>query len=316
MSLASLLSRRGARAATVPVMGLLLAALPGATLACACGCGVFDVGTGAMFPDGAGGLVYAELDYMNQNRNFSGTHSASADGNPDKEIRTDFYTVGMQYMFDRRFGVSIDVPYWQRSFTTTDDSGALATFDHGAIGDVRLRVNYTGFSHDMSSGVSFGVKLPTGDARYANFDADTEISSGSTDLLVGGWKLIKLTDDGRYNGYLRVLLQQPVAHRANYRPGSEALAVAGAYYHGWNLADGVRLTPLVQMTAAWRGHDGGPDGHPEDSGYTRLVASPGLELSTDRLRVYGEVGFNVVSNVSGQQLVADRLYKLSISYSF
>ena len=40
---------------------------------------------------------------------------------------------------------------------------------------------YTGFSKDMSKGLIFGVKLPTGDYTAANFDRDTQIGTGSTD---------------------------------------------------------------------------------------------------------------------------------------
>ena len=51
----------------------LIALLPGAAFACACGCGVFDVGTGTMIPNGTGGTVWLEYNYMNQNQNWDGT---------------------------------------------------------------------------------------------------------------------------------------------------------------------------------------------------------------------------------------------------
>ena len=135
----------------VPSSSAIAAALLGATLlapslaeACACGCGVFDVGTGAMFPDGSGGMAFAEVDFMDQNKNWSGTSRAPADNNADKQVRTAFYTVGAQYMFNRSWGVSIDVPYWSRKFTTQDpDTGDIATFDHAALGDIRIRGIYT-----------------------------------------------------------------------------------------------------------------------------------------------------------------------------
>ena len=125
----------GARAAAAATFLLATIAMPAVSQACACGCGVFDVGTGAMFPDGAGGQVYAEVDLMDQNRNWSGTSAAPAAANADQRIRTAFYTVGTQYMFNRSWGVSVDVPYWSRKFTTTDaDSGQTVSFDHAAIG--------------------------------------------------------------------------------------------------------------------------------------------------------------------------------------
>ena len=60
---------------------LALAMIPNAAWACACGCGVFDVGTSSMFPSGAGGMAFVEYDYMNQNRNWSGSSSAPAANN-------------------------------------------------------------------------------------------------------------------------------------------------------------------------------------------------------------------------------------------
>jgi hypothetical protein len=284
--------------------------------ACACGCGVFDVGTGAMFPDSSGGMLFAEADFMDQNKNWSGTSQASADNNSDKQIRTEFYTLGAQYMFSRSWGLQVDAPYWQRRFTTTDDSGDTATFSHGALGDIRIRGIYSGFSADMSTGLTFGLKLPTGDSTYADFDPDTEIGSGSTDLLLGAYHLGRLSSDNRWSYFVRGQLQQPIAHKSQYRPGNEIIGVGGVYYDAAASGSGAKVTPLIQLTAAYRGHDGGPMGHPEDSGYTRLIVSPGLEVRLSRVRLYAEAGFAVYNNMSGNQLVARQLYKVSASVGF
>jgi hypothetical protein len=302
--------------ATPLALALAATVVSGTALGCACGCGVFDVGTGAMFPDGSGGLMYAEADFMDQNRNWSGTSQAPADNNSDKEIKTQFYTVGAQYMFNRSWGIQVDLPYWNRNFTTVDDSGNLASFQHGALGDIRIRGLYTGFSPDMSTGISFGVKLATGDSTYANFDPDTEIGSGSTDLLLGAYHLGKITDDGAWNYFVRGQWQEPVKSKDSYRPGNEVIGVAGAYYKGWTSAGGTRVVPLLQLTAAYRGHDGGTMGHPEDSGYTRLVAAPGLEIDLSPVRVFVEAGFAFHNNMSGNQLVAKQLYRINLSYGF
>ena len=109
--------------------------------------------------------------------------------------------------------------------------------------------------------------------------------------------------------------QEPVRHDADRIPGQEVVAGAGLYHQGWSVR-AARVTPLLQVTGAYRGHDGGPSGHPGDSGYTRLIVQPGLELDVSRVMVYAEVGFAAYNNMSGNQLVAKQLFKLNVSYAF
>jgi hypothetical protein len=283
--------------------------------ACACGCGVFDVGTGAMFPEGSGGTLFLESDFMDQNKNWNGTSQAPADNNDDKRIRTQFNTLAGQYMFNRTWGLQVDVPYWNRQFTTTDpDTGDPVTFNHSAVGDVRIRGVYTGFSPDLSTGLTFGLKLATGDSTYANFDPDTEIGTGSTDLLLGAYHFGRISSDNKWSYFARGMLQQPVSHKEAYRPGNEVIGVAGVYYdfqshHG----SGPKVTPLLQATVAYRGHDGGPMGHPDDSGYKRLLIGPGVEIHLSRVRIYAEADYAVHNDMTGNQLIAKKLYKVSFS---
>jgi hypothetical protein len=303
--------------ATPLAVALAATFVSGTALGCACGCGVFDIGTGAMFPGGSGGMLFAEVDFMDQNKNWSGTSQAPAENNSDKQIKTQFYTVGAQYMFNRSWGIQVDVPYWNRNFTTTDDdTGDIVSFQHSALGDIRIRGLYTGFSADMSTGLTFGVKLPTGDSTYANFDPDTEIGTGSTDLLLGAYHLGKISSDGAWNYFLRAQWQEPVRTKDTYRPGNEVIGVAGTYYKGWSSAAGTRVVPLVQVTAAYRGHDGGTMGDPENSGYTRVFVAPGVQIDVSQFHIYIEAGFSVHDNVSGNQLVSKQLYKVNLSYGF
>jgi hypothetical protein len=292
-----------------------LALAPAGVFACACGCGVFDVGTSSMFPTQTGGMVYVEGDYMDQDRNWSGTASAPATANPDKDIRTWFTTFGGDYLFNRSWGLMVEVPWWERQFTTTLSDGSIGSFDHSAIGDVRLKAVYTGFSANLSSGLTLGVKLPTGDSSYPHFDPDVEIGSGSTDLLLGAYHLDSLTADNRWSWFVNAQWQQPVAHKSSYRPGGEVDAAAGIYYGGMILGN-VRVTPIVQLELATRAHDGGPDGDPADTGYTRAYAAPGVEIDSGALRIYADVGVPVHTNASGNQLMAPVIFKLNVSLHF
>ena len=55
---------------------LLFGFVPNIVLACACGCGVFEVGTSSMLPTSEGGMVWTEYDFMNQDINWSGSKVA------------------------------------------------------------------------------------------------------------------------------------------------------------------------------------------------------------------------------------------------
>ncbi len=291
--------------------------LPTSVLACACGCGVFDVGTSAMYASHAGLMGYLEYDYLDQDQNREGTGTAPADQNEDKEVRTRFYTVGGHYLFNRSWGVSLELPYWDRAFTMLDgETGELAHYSHGAVGDVRMRLLYTGLSADMSTGLSLGLKLPNGETDYPGFDADTQIGSGSTDLLLGAYHLGRITADNRWSWFVQGQWAQPLAHKANYRPGAEGAVTAGAYFEGWGSAEGLRVSPIAQLRAIYRRSDGGPDGHPEDTGYQRLVVAPGLEFTHGSTRVYVEAGVPLYTRSTGNQLFARSLWKLNVSHNF
>jgi hypothetical protein len=136
------------RFATVGLASLLAVVLaPNVGWACACGCGVFDVGTGLELPQGKGGMVFVDYDYQDQNHNWIGTSSAPNANNDDKEIRTHFVTVGLQYMFDRSWGVQLEVPYDERYFKTTGGASGtdLVALNWATLGDIRVEGIYTGF---------------------------------------------------------------------------------------------------------------------------------------------------------------------------
>ena len=298
------------------LLALTLSGLcPTHSLACACGCGAFDIGTSAMFPTDEGGMTYLEYDFMDQNRNWSGTSHAPAANNNDKQIRTHFITAGVQYMFNRKWGLSAEVPYWQRHFKTTDDSGNIVDFSHDAIGDVRLRALYTGLSPDMSTGLTFGVKLPTGDHKYANFDPDTEIGTGSTDLLLGAYHTAALQTNSAWNSFVNGQADLPIQHVSAYRPGMELDGAVGVYYNGWQVK-GSKIAPIFQIVGSYRMRDGGPQADPAGSGYERLLLTPGFEVHTGSYKIYADVGLPVYQNVNGNQLVASALYKINISHDF
>lgn len=305
-------SVRGRAAMTSVIMILA----PNAALACACGCGVFDVSSSPMMASDTQGSIFFEYDYLNQNKNWSGDHSAPTENNADKRIRTSFYNVGGQYMFTPQWGVTVEVPYWSRYFKTTDeDSGNPAQFNHGDFGDVRIRATYAGLGDDLSSGITFGVKLPTGDYSYPGFDRDTALGTGSTDLLLGAYKMGNLTDDYAWAWFVNGQLDQPIITQDGYRPGTEINTTAGVSYENFDF-ETFKIAPILQFIASYRWKDSGPQANLDGSGYERLLISPGFRFNVSNVRVNANVALPVYQHVNGNQLISPALFKLSVSYSF
>jgi hypothetical protein len=284
--------------------------------ACACGCGVFDVGTSTMIPNSQGGMAFFEYDFMDQTKNWAGSSQAAAAGNDDKEIRSNFLTAGMEYMFNRSWGAEIEIPYTFRYFKTLDDdTNNIGTFNHGALGDIRISGIYTGFSPDMSTGITFGLKLPTGDWQFPGFDRDVQIGTGSINTLIGAFHLGKITEDNLWDWYAQGLWDQAIITQGDYRPGSEVDAALGGYYNGLSIGS-TKLVPIAQLLGSFRLKDTGVNADPTGSGYERFLVSPGLEADFSDFRIYGDAELQVYAHVNGNQLVAPVIYKFIASYSF
>ena len=303
-------------AVIVVAVAFAIISLPQKSYACACGCGVFDVGTNTMYPAGAGGTVSFEYDFMDQKRNWSGSSSAPSANNDDKRIRSDFYTAGVQYMFDRAWGMSLKVPYTSRAFDTDVGGGDVEAFSNRALGDVRVSGIYTGFSADMSTGVEFGVKLPTGNHTYAGFDRDTSIGSGSTDALVGLYHRDRFGKNDPYNWFLHGTLDLPVLTQGGYRPGTEFGAAAGVAHDPVALGSGFKVAPVFQLINTYRNSDSGVNANGSDSGYDRVLLSPGLEFSYHQTKLFADVSVPVYQHVTGNQLVAPIQIQAVVSYDF
>jgi hypothetical protein len=53
-----------------------------------------------------------------------------------------------------------------------------------------------------------------------------------------------------------------------------------------------------------------------DSGYQRVLLSPGIEFDIHPVMIYADAEFDVLQFSRGNQLVAPALFKLAISYMF
>ncbi len=298
---------------------LSLLLLPNTARACACGCGVFDVGTLWNLPSGPGGMVYTEYNFSSQSQNWHNLGPSGAANNDDKLIQTSWLTYGAQYFFNNKWGVELQIPIANRLFggANGDGSGTLVNQSWYTLGDIRLMGYYTGFSPDMSTGLQFGLKLPTGEwnAAPSIVDRDTQIGTGSTDILLGFYTRHRFTKQSYFNWYVQSLLDLPVYGQAGYHPGTEVDSAAGVYYDGLKIGR-VHIQPLAQVIVSNRASDNGPSSDPQDSGYQRILLSPGFQIDIHPIRIYADAELPVMNDVVGQQLISQCLVKVNVSYMF
>jgi hypothetical protein len=312
---------------------------PNAVLACACGCSVFDVGAGTMMPvnSDSGFSLWFRYSYMDQNQNWEGSSKAPASDNSDIRIRTSFYTVGGNVMIDRSWSLMVELPVYSRRFTSTDDgtvagpAGSLYTANLTDLGDMTLSALYTGLSEDRSTGLSVGVKLPTGNYTGPNgplggseFDRDTLPGTGSTDVVLGAYHVGGINADDSLAWFAQAKYQFAALTRNDYRPGNDLNAALGLTWSFGGRGSETRITPILQLIGSWRERDSGAASDADNSGYKRLLVAPGVEARIGKVRLYADVEFPVYqftnaapsgSDTSGQ-LVASSFIKAQISYDF
>jgi hypothetical protein len=89
----------------------------------------------------------------------------------------------------------------------------------------------------------------------------------------------------------------------------------GAYYEG-STHPSVKVSPVAQLRMVYRRPDGGADGMPDETGYTRVLIAPGLEVARGEFRVYADVALPLYTNARGNQLFANAMWKLNVSHHF
>jgi hypothetical protein len=317
--------------------------------ACACGCSVFDVG-GALLPQESdhGGRVFFEYWGSNQNQNWIGNSKGPAATNLDKQLNTNWYNVGFSYMFNREWGVMVRVPYFDRGLTTdTGPPAGVETFHARSFGDIEIMGMYTGFFKDMSTGVMFGLKLPTGAFTVPGLDRDSQIGTGSTDLLLGGFHRGLLTGDNAWQYFMQAMWRYPFLFQSApdpqgffdgnpgvvqlYKPAMQVDGAIGILYNNlYHVLGFDKITPLAQFIISHRDHDTGDASDPMNSGFDRVMISPGIEFTkvldeaNNRVfKVYFDVEVpiyyrtNAADNAGTEgQLIAPYLIKMVASFNF
>ena len=296
------------------------------SLACACGCGTYNVGTSYNFPKGPGAIAWTEYDYVGQSQNWSGLGPSGAANNPHQLIQTSWLQGGFQYFFNEKWGASVVVPSANRIVRAQSEDGMEVQQGEAAtpqtftkqwwgMGDIRLNGYYTGFSPDMSTGVNLGVKVPSGLWTEPYIDRDNQIGTGSTDILFGVFHRHRITSDDQWNWFADAQLDAPVVTQAGYTPGIQLNGTAGVYYTGLKIGK-VKIRPLGQVLFVNKASDSGPAADPANTGYQQLSLSPGIEFDFKKVRLYADAELPVMNNMVGNQLIAPCTVKVVASYMF
>ncbi len=302
------------------VAAVVATSIPSYSFACACGHSLMDIGTSSLIPSSQGGLLFAEYNSILQNKNLHKTKSADASDNHLQKIDTQIVTVGGQYMFNRKWGVMARVPYVTRSVTMQHhdedmmDEAMTTKTKHGALGDVKLSAIYSGLFDDMSTGFTFGIKLPTGATKQSGFDSDTQIGSGSTDVILGAYHLGKFTQN--LGWFSQINWQEPIITKRDYTPGSEFSGAIGSYYNFGNVGIFSKVSPILQIIASKKTRDSGANADAQNSGYSRAFFAPAIEVNFTKFKIYADYEMPIHENVNGYQLSVGKVIKVILGYKF
>jgi hypothetical protein len=241
------------------------------------------------------------------------------------ETKNNNYVASVDWNLAPQWGLTLAVPYVDRDHRHVHNhqGGQIPeAWSFRGLGDVRLQSRYafTSAAADGSSlstsGITFGVKLPTGKHDVANAEGELaertlQPGSGTTDALLGAFWHGMAPLDG-WSWFARAQAVLPANTRDGFKPGRQLQLDAGARY-----ALGSAVGLMLQVNANVRGRDSGAEAEPEDSGQRAVFVSPGISWSVGRdAQLYAFVQVPVYQAVNGVQLTADWSALAGVSFRF
>lgn len=299
-------------------------ALPGVATACStCGCSLNSDWASQGYATSRGLHLSLREDYFDQSRLVSGSDRVAfgSVGLPsDDELQRKTINrntlLGLDYSFNRAWGVSVQLPWFSRYHETWPEGETTLSSSNGhGIGDIRVVARYQGFDPDAGFGVQFGVKLATGSFKQT-FDAGTaagelldrglQRGTGTTDALFGVYKFGYLSKSIGYFG--QAMGEVAMNARDGFRPGNSLNVNLGLRY-----LDAGMFVPQVQLNLHGEQRESGALADRANSGATLAYLSPGLGLRLGR-RVDAFVFMQapVHEHVNGLQLEPGRLWSAGV----
>jgi hypothetical protein len=228
----------------------------------------------------------------------------SGSGEEIENLRTinQLLDLNVDYAASAKWNVAVDLPFVMRDHTHTLDSSVSSPFEQqarfNALGDMRVlgKYKFDSAEHHAGSGISFGIKLPTGaidetmtppdpvdPATPYALERSAQPGTGSTDLLLGAYYHNDI-EDSPWGWFVSGQFQNAVNTRDEYRPGNTLNLDLGAHY-----PFAPALTSLLQLNAQYKNRDTGLNANPASGGYS-LNFSPGLSyVVAPKTNLYGFV---------------------------
>jgi len=273
----------------------------------------------------AGSSYDLRYEYIDQAQLFSGTDRIAVSQIPRHDDEVSTLNRNLVATYSRNFGdgwgLTLSAPVGQRdhvhlhnheaeqereawNFTELGDVRAIGRYQFAAVGDPL---------NPSTSGLTLGLKLPTGRTRVTNAGGELaerslQPGTGTTDLIAGYFYHQKLgASDASW--FAQAQYQHALNSHSEFKPGAQLGADLG-YRRGVN----DQLGLLIQLNLVHKRADSGSEAEPSDSGSRSVFISPGLSYAVSgNLQVYGFFQHPLYRRVTGVQLSADRAFVIGLS---
>jgi hypothetical protein len=135
-------------------------------------------------------------------------------------------------------------------------------------------------------------------------------------LILGAYHFGNLTSDGIIGYFAQGTWQKPIDTIRDFRPADEFNLAIGSYYNFGEVGIFDKVSPLLQLVGSERLKDRGLNANLSDSGYSRMMFSPGIELETEKLKFYADFSVPIYNDVKGNQLAVSQIFKFIVGYKF
>jgi hypothetical protein len=291
-----------------------------------CGCTLNSDWSSQGISSGEGTRFDVRFDYFKQSDYRNGTSSVSRSNIPvgtevqDTTINRNL-TLGLDHSFNQDWAINLLLPIFNRSHGTYGEDGdypdpaALITSSSKGIGDLRVTGRYQGLSADRSSGITFGLKLPTGETNDtfndgSPLDRGLQLGTGTTDLLLGGYYFGSINRDWDY--FAQATVQIALNKHNDFRPGNGLNATAGVRYMGFE-----SFIPQLQFNTRIEKRESGAEADVDNSGATLIYISPGVTVPINKtVQAFGFIQLPVYQHVNGYQVEPNILLSTGLRFSF